>query len=44
MRSFWQAVEAGLHTVRLSNLADGMERDGLDALHAAVPGCPSPRA
>ena len=35
MRSFWQAVEAGLHTVRLSNLADGMERDGLDALHAA---------
>ncbi len=35
MRSFWQAVEAGLHTVRLSNLADDMDRDGLDALHAA---------
>jgi hypothetical protein len=35
MRSFWQAVEAGLHTVRLSNLADGMDRDDLDALHAA---------
>jgi len=35
MRSFWQAVEAGLHTVRLCNLADGMDPEGLAALHAA---------
>jgi len=35
MRAFWQAVEAGLHTVRLCNLADGMDPEALAALHAA---------